>query len=51
MHKYTYLLTTHPESEDRAKYMLNYLKGKKIESKLILSKAAFENFKQKIKAN
>jgi predicted Zn-dependent protease len=51
MHKYTYLLTTHPESEDRAKYMLNYLKGKKIESKMILSKDAFENFKQKIKAN
>jgi predicted Zn-dependent protease len=51
MHKYTYLLTTHPESEDRAKYMLNYLKGKKIESKLILSKEAFENFKQQIKAN
>ncbi|MEY2739432.1 MAG: hypothetical protein RL259_1341, partial [Bacteroidota bacterium] len=31
--------------------MLNYLKGKKIESKLILSKEAFENFKQQIKAN
>ena len=49
MHKYTYIVTTHPESADRAKYILNYLKGKKIKSKPILTKAAFENSKECIK--
>lgn len=46
MHKYTYIVTTHPESADRAKYILNYLKGKKIKSKPILTKEAFEKFKK-----
>jgi predicted Zn-dependent protease len=51
MHKYTYLITTHPESENRAKYILNYLKGKKIKSKAILSKEAFKEFKENITKN
>jgi predicted Zn-dependent protease len=51
MHKYTYLITTHPEAEDRAKYILNYLKGKKIKSKAILSKEAFKEFKENITKN
>ena len=48
MHKYTYIVTTHPESADRAKYILNYLKGKKIKSKPILTKEAFEKFKTNV---
>ena len=51
MHKYTYLITTHPEAEDRAKYILNYLKGKKIKSKAILSKEAFNEFKENVAKN
>ena len=51
MHKYTYLITTHPEAEDRAKYILNYLKGKKIKSKAILSKEAFNEFKENVSKN
>ncbi len=48
MHKYTYWVSTHPESEARAKTILNYLKGKKIESKPILTKEAWEEFKDKV---
>jgi predicted Zn-dependent protease len=48
IHKYTYIVTTHPESADRAKYILNYLKGKKIKSKPILTKEAFEKFKKNV---
>jgi hypothetical protein len=51
MHKYTYLITTHPESENRAKYILNYLKGKKIKSKAILSKEVFNEFKENVAKN
>ncbi|MFD2892367.1 M48 family metallopeptidase [Flavobacterium chuncheonense] len=51
LHKYTYWVSTHPESEDRAKYILNSLKGKKIKSKAILSQESWEDFKQKIKDN
>ena len=49
IHKYTYWISTHPESEDRAKYILNYLKGKKIKNTTILSKESWLEFKQKIK--
>jgi hypothetical protein len=45
------LITTHPEAEDRAKYILNYLKGKKIKSKAILSKEAFNDFKENVSKN
>lgn len=48
MHQYTYWVTTHPESADRAKYMLNYLKGKKIKSKPILTKKQWEKFKEQM---
>lgn len=51
LHKYTYWVSTHPESEARAKYILNSLKGKKIKSKEILSKESWDDFKQKIKNN
>lgn len=48
LHKYTYWVSTHPESEARAKTILNYLKGKKIKSKPILTKEAWEDFKNKV---
>jgi len=49
IHKNTYWISTHPESEERAKYILNYLKGKKIKNTTILSKESWLAFKQKIK--
>ncbi|VXB35754.1 Peptidase, M48 (Ste24 endopeptidase) family protein [Flavobacterium sp. 9AF] len=48
IHKYTYWISTHPESEDRAKYILNSLKGKKIKSKKIISINQWNEFKQLI---
>jgi beta-barrel assembly-enhancing protease len=48
LHKYTYWVSTHPESEARAKTILNYLKTKKIKSKSILTKEAWEDFKDSI---
>ncbi|WP_333808014.1 M48 family metallopeptidase [Flavobacterium sp.] len=48
LHKYTYWVSTHPESEARAKTILNYLKGKKIKSKPILTKEAWEDFKERV---
>lgn len=51
MHKYTYWISTHPESEARAKYILNRIKGKKIKSKPILNKKSWEIFKQQIRDN
>lgn len=48
LHKYTYWVSTHPESEARAKTILNYLKTKKIKSKPILTKEAWEDFKDSI---
>ncbi|MEZ4853224.1 M48 family metalloprotease [Flavobacterium sp.] len=44
-------VSTHPESEERAQYMLNFIKNKKIISKKILSEEEWENFKQKVKDN
>jgi predicted Zn-dependent protease len=51
LHKYTYWISTHPESEDRAKYILNKIKGKKIKSKKILTDKSWEKFKEQIKEN
>lgn len=45
LHKYTYWISTHPESEDRAKYILNSLKGKKIKAKKIMTNSQWEDFK------
>ncbi len=44
-------VSTHPESEDRAEYILNYVKNKKIKSKKILSEQSWEDFKESIKDN
>jgi predicted Zn-dependent protease len=51
LHKYTYWISTHPESEARAKYILNRIKGKKIKSKPILTKKSWERFKEQIRKN
>lgn len=49
LHKYTYWISTHPESEARSQYILNYLKGRKIKSKKILSDKSWETFKQNVR--
>lgn len=41
-------ISTHPESEDRARYILSYLKGKKLENKQMLSPKSWETFKIRI---
>lgn len=51
LHKYTYWVSTHPESEARAKSILNRLKGKNIKSQKILSEETWKNFKRGIKEN
>lgn len=49
--KYLSWVSTHPESEERAKYILNYLKNKKITSKKILNAESWEQLKKTIKDN
>lgn len=41
-------LSDHPAAEERAKYVLEYIKGKKLKSKDILSKQEWEAFKLKV---
>lgn len=41
-------IATHPESEDRAQYILGYLKDKKIGSKQMLTPKSWETFKTQI---
>lgn len=42
-------ISTHPESEDRAKYILEYLKGKKYQKKQTISDADWKAYQEKIK--
>jgi len=42
-------ISTHPESEDRAKYILEYLKGKKYQKKQTISEADWKAYQEKIK--
>ena len=44
-----YWVSSHPESEERAKYILDYLKGKKYKKVATLSSTAWENYKKLIK--
>lgn len=44
-------IATHPESEDRANYILGYLKGKKYKKETTISNKEWEDFKNKIKDN
>jgi predicted Zn-dependent protease len=42
-------ISTHPESEKRAKYILEYIKGNKEKGKKILSQAEWDSFKKSVK--
>lgn len=44
-------ISTHPESEERAKYILDYLKGKKYQKKQSISETNWVVFQEKIKNN
>ena len=44
-----YWISSHPESEERAKYILDYLKGKKYKKQTTISKTEWENYKTLIK--
>lgn len=44
-------ISTHPESEERAKYILVYLKGKKYQKKQSISETNWVVFQEKIKNN
>lgn len=42
-------ISTHPESEERAKYILDYLKGKKYEKKQTMTQKEWDDYKSKVK--
>lgn len=42
-------ISTHPESEERAKYILDYLKGKKYKKKQTMTQKEWDDYKNKIK--
>lgn len=44
-------ISTHPESEERAKYILDYLKGKKYQKKQSISETNWVLFQEKLKNN
>lgn len=44
-------ISTHPESEERAQYIMEFIKGKKLKSKATLSEQEWKNFQTKIKEN
>ena len=44
-----YWVSSHPESEERAKYILDYLKGKKYKKQATISSTAWEKYKKLIK--
>lgn len=47
--KSMYWISSHPESEERAKYILEYIKGKKLKSKPTLSNTDWETFREQVK--
>ena len=49
MEKSMYWISNHPESEERAKYILNYIKGKKIKSKPTMSEKEWKTFQEQVK--
>lgn len=49
INKAMYWISDHPESEERAKYILDYLKGKKLKSKATLSDKAWKAFQERVK--
>ncbi len=44
-------ISSHPEAEERAKYVLEYIKGKKLKNKTILSTKEWQDFKEKANEN
>ena len=42
-------ISTHPESEERAKYILEHIKGKKLKKTQTLSATEWEDYKKQIK--
>lgn len=42
-------IATHPESEERAKYILEYIKGKKLKSKPSISEKEWKDFQELVK--
>ena len=42
-------INSHPESEERAKYILKYIKGKKLNKKSVLSQREWKYFKEAVK--
>ena len=44
-----YWISSHPESEERAKYILEYIKGKKLKSKKTLPEQEWETFQKQVK--
>lgn len=48
MDKAMYWIADHPESEERAKYILDYIKGKKLKNKQTLSEKDWKNFQELI---
>jgi predicted Zn-dependent protease len=42
-------VNSHPESEERAKYVLEYIKGKKLSKKTVLSQTEWEYFRRAVK--
>jgi predicted Zn-dependent protease len=51
MEKSLYWISSHPESEARAKYIMEYIKGKQVKSKTTLSDKNWKNFQQQVKNN
>jgi predicted Zn-dependent protease len=49
VNKAMYWIADHPESEERAKYILDYIKGKKIKSKPTISEKDWKAFQEQIK--
>lgn len=49
MDKHMYWIADHPESEERAKYILDYIKGKKLRNKQTLSPKEWKAFQEKVK--
>lgn len=42
-------VNSHPESEERAKYILEYIKGKKVSKKSLLTQTEWDSFKKSVK--
>jgi hypothetical protein len=49
MDKSMYWIADHPESEERAKYILEYIKGKKLKSKSTISEKSWKDFQEHVK--